>query len=72
MISKLKNLLIKYKDKIMYIAFIISILALVLGGCQYLNYKIGLADDHPLEEMIEKKIEDEIGLDIDLTPDSKE
>lgn len=56
----------------MYIAFIISILALVLGGCQYLNYKIGLADDHPLEEMIEKKIADEIGLDIDLTPDSPE
>lgn len=56
----------------MYAVFVIAILALFFGGCQYLNHKVGLQDDHPLEEMIEKKIEDEIGLDIDLTPNSQE
>lgn len=74
-----KNVLLKmleklseHKENLMYIAFIIAVLALFLGGCQYLNHKIGLQDDHLLEEMIEKKIENELGLDIDLTPESQE
>jgi len=41
-------------------------------GCEGLNRKFGLMDDHPAEEILEQQIENEIGLDIDLTPSSPE
>lgn len=52
----------------------ITILAIAgfLGGCSYLNQKLGLRDDNVIEEAIENKIEDATGLSIDLTPDSQE
>ncbi len=43
-----------------------------LGGCSYLNRKLGFEDDNPVEEAIESKIEDYTGFDIDLSPDSEE
>ncbi|NIT58492.1 MAG: hypothetical protein GWN00_20360 [Aliifodinibius sp.] len=45
---------------------------LVAGGCSWVNRKVGLEDDHALEEAIEYKIKKETGLDIDLTPESEE
>lgn len=53
------------------------VLALVLmagfiGGCSYLNQKVGLPDDNIIEEAVENKIEDATGLNIDLSPESPE
>jgi hypothetical protein len=48
------------------------ILILMLGGCQYLNRKIGLEDDNVIEEFIEERIKEKTGLDLDLTPLSNE
>lgn len=59
-------------DIFMYFCFAMMILALISGGCQYLNNKAGLEDDHAIEEAVEKKIEDVTGLDVDLTPESPE
>lgn len=44
----------------------------ILGGCHYLNQKVGLPDDNVIEELIEELIESKTGLDIDLTPGSPE
>lgn len=43
-----------------------------MGGCSYLNRKVGMADDNLIEEAIENKIEDSTGLNIDLSPESPE
>ena len=37
------------------------------GACNYLNLKIGLDNDNIFEQQIEKIIEHETGLDIDLS-----
>ena len=43
-----------------------------VGGCSYINKKMGLEDDHFLEELAEHHIEKETGLDIDLSHESPE
>ena len=44
------------------------ILAIIIGiGSVYL-----LGNDNPVEEIAEKVIEEEIGIDVSLTPNSKE
>lgn len=45
---------------------------LIICSCSGLNAKFGLKDDNIIEELIEKKIENKIGLDLDLTPSTKE
>lgn len=54
------------------IAAFVAMIALVLGGCSWMNQKLGLQDDHPLEERLEEEIHDRTGLDLDLTPSSDE
>ncbi len=54
-----------------------AIIAIILvgslaGGCTYFNKKMGLNDDNFVEELTEKLISDQLGIDIDLTPSSKE
>ena len=41
-------------------------------SCSYLNRKLGLEDDHIVEEILEKGIEEKTGLDVDLTPETAE
>jgi len=43
-----------------------------VGGCSQLNKKAGLDDDHIFEEILEHHIEEQTGLDVDLSPSSKE
>jgi len=43
-----------------------------LGSCHMINQKVGLDDDNIFEERIEEKIKEETGIDVDLTPNSKE
>ena len=50
----------------------IVVAAALLGGCTALNKKLGFADDNIIEEAIENKIKDATGLDLDLSPESKE
>jgi len=60
-------------DKILIkITIAAIVLVCILGGCQALNDKFGLEDDNLIEEMIENKIEEHTGLDIDLSPATKE
>ena len=56
----------------MKIGFVCIILLLIFGGCHYINEKIGLSDDNVIEEFIEETIKEKTGLDLDLTPKSKE
>jgi len=37
-------------------------------SCSYLNKRAGLPDDHPVEQLAEFVIEQQTGLDVDLTP----
>lgn len=44
----------------------------ILFSCSAINKKLGLPDDHPLEEWTEEQINIQFGIDIDLTPSSPE
>jgi hypothetical protein len=46
--------------------------ACVCGGCSWLNKQFNLKDDHPLENLLEKVIESETGIEVDLTPEEGE
>ena len=41
---------------------------LIVAGCSYLNEQCGLKDDWVGEQILEKVIEGQTGLEIDLTP----
>jgi len=43
-----------------------------LGGCTMINRQLGLSDDNIVEELLEKEIENRIGLSVDLSPSSPE
>ncbi len=64
----------KEKEKINWMKWIMRIgIALlvacgIVGGCTYINKKIGMKDDHAIEEIIEGFILENTELDIDLTP----
>ena len=40
----------------------------VLSSCSYINQKLGMKDDNIPEEIMEKVIENQTGVSIDLTP----
>jgi len=51
----------------------IAILSLVLlCGCSTINEYLGFQDDNMVEEYLEERIENGIGVDLDLTPFSPE
>lgn len=54
--------------------FLISIIVITgfLGGCTMINRQLGLSDDNIVEELLEKEIENRIGLSVDLSPSSPE
>jgi len=64
-IKKIERLLMKS-----IIAFIF--IGCAVAGCSYFNKKIGQEDDWFGEEFVERIIENETGIDIDLSPSSKE
>ena len=51
---------------------ILFVIAISLIGCSYINKSLGKEDDWAGEEFTEEVIKLKTGLDIDLTPDSKE
>lgn len=50
----------------------IFIALLSVSACSQLNEKAGLKDDNKLEEFIEEQIHEKTGVEIDLTPESKD
>lgn len=52
--------------------FISFFLGLLFSGCSYVNEKVGLPDDNPIEESAEAIVNDRIGLDLDFTPNTPE
>jgi hypothetical protein len=48
------------------------ILILICFGCSYFNEKLHLKDDNDIEEIVESLIYQKTGLDLDLTPNTKE
>lgn len=54
------------------LAIAVLVIGCTVGGCSYINKKIGLSDDHLLEEILEHHIEKETGLDIDLSHETPE
>ena len=56
----------------MYFSLLIILIGASAGGCSLLNEALQIKDDHILEEFIEEIIENETGMQIDLTPESPE
>ena len=50
------------------LGILVLLIASCFGGCDYLNKKFGLNNDNNYEQKIEEFIEEETGLNIDLTP----
>ena len=62
----------EHKDEIVKLISIFILLGLICGGCHYINQKFNLNNDNIAEEFLEEVIESKTGLDLDLTPNSKE
>lgn len=54
------------------IAIYFLIVCSLVGGCSYINKKLGFNDDWMGEEILEEMIKKETNLEIDLTPESEE
>tara|TARA_R110002096_G_scaffold88808_2_gene202741 strand:- start:450 stop:659 length:210 start_codon:yes stop_codon:yes gene_type:complete len=54
------------------VAVLLILTVAFANGCSYVNEKLGLDDDWIGEEILEQVIEQETGLDLDLSPDSPE
>lgn len=50
------------------INLIIIFVVIILTSCSYINKKLGLSDDNILEQTAEFIIEEETGIDVDLSP----
>jgi len=68
-ISIAQKFLIDHKDIMLKSCVVLISICCIFGGCSYFNKKLGLKNDHFVEEKVEKIIENETGLKIDLTPD---
>jgi len=60
------------KKVAMRLMFVVVAIMFVTGACSILNKQVGLDDDHPAEELLEEVIKAQTGMDLDLTPESKE
>ena len=56
------------EDDLMKIIFTAIVVGSLIVGCSYLNKSFNLPNDNPAEQYLEDVIEDQFGIDIDLTP----
>lgn len=49
-----------------------SVFLVLAAGCGLLNKRLGLPDDHLVEEVTEAILEDKLNVKIDLTPETEE
>ena len=62
----------QWKEVFMKAIFVLCIVGMFFGGCEYINNKMGMQDDWVGEEILEDEIEARTGISIDLTPSTKE
>lgn len=55
-----------------YTMIAVFALGVVCQCCSWLNRQAGLKDDNIFEEIVEKQLENQTGISVDLTPDSPE
>lgn len=72
MIDEIMEAAIAIVELVMKIVGIVVVAGLLVAGCSYVNKKLNQKDDWFGEELVEQVIQDKIGIDIDLTPGSKE
>lgn len=48
------------------------IMIITLTGCHGINQRLGLRDDNPIEQGIERTIQEHTGAQVDLTPEERE
>lgn len=61
------------KSKVfMYVCISLLLVAGFMGGCSLMNQRLGLPDDNIIEETIEDVVEHKTGVELDLSPSSKE
>lgn len=56
----------------MYIVLAMLLVSGLIGGCSLINQRLGLKDDNLIEEAIEQELKDRTGVELDLSPGSKE
>lgn len=61
-----------HKGIIMKVSIGLIIMLACCGGCSYINSRLGLPDDNPIEEAFEATVENYTGVNFDATPESKE
>lgn len=57
---------------VLKIGVLIALVATLAVACTYLNRQFGLKPDNMIEESVEAVLEHHTGVDIDLSPSSKE
>jgi len=67
-----KVLNIFLRKAFMYFSGFLIIIGASVGGCSLLNEALHIPQDNPIEEYVEAIIENETGIEIDLTPESPE
>lgn len=56
----------------MYFTLFLVLVSAMIGGCSLINEVLQLKNDNIIEEAIEQIIENETGVEIDLTPETEE
>ena len=57
-----------WKDLIMGLCLLVVLLCTYFSSCSTINEKAGLENDNIFEQSVEKLIESELGIELDLTP----
>ena len=68
-IEEFKRLAKGCKYKIIIIAAFLIFILMLQYSCSPINKRLGLPDDHPIEQAAESLIEQQTGISIDLTPE---
>lgn len=57
-----------YGEEIVKLVLILIAICGLIGGCSYLNKHLDLKNDNPIEQSLEKIIEQKLDISIDLSP----
>lgn len=68
----MNEFLVKHKGIIMRFIAIMIVASCLVSGCSWINDKLGIPHENIVEEMIEQQIQNQIGISIDLTPETPE
>lgn len=60
------------RNIVMWAALIAIGAAFLFGACHWINDKFHISDDNLVEEVVEAQLQSQLGVDIDLTPETPE